>query len=135
MSVSLPVDTVESVDIRRPLGGERLAPSEPTRRAPTTYVGMGFPQALTFGGNPKSTARGPHLVAEDVRWEHGAGPLVTAPSSALIRALTGGTVADDELGGRGAAELSEKDAPPQLAKSLSTVTWRLDVLPLGRFAS
>lgn len=94
-----------NLDIRRPLGRERLAPPEPTRRALTTYVGMGFPQALAFGRNPKATARGLHLVAEDVGWEHGAGPLVTAPSSALIRALTGRPVADDELGGRGAAEL------------------------------
>ena len=74
-----------NLDIRRPLGRERLAPPEPTRRALTAYVGMGFPQALAFGRNPKATARGLHLVAEDVGWEHGAGPLVTAPSSALDR--------------------------------------------------
>jgi hypothetical protein len=66
---------------------------------------MGFPQALAFGRNPKATARGLHLVAEDVGWEHGQGALVRAPSSALIRALTGRPVGDGELSGPGAAEL------------------------------
>lgn len=94
-----------NLDIRRPLGRERLAPPEPTRQALTTYVGMGIPQALAFGRNPKATARGLHLVVDDVGWEHGEGPLVRAPSSALIRALTGRPVGDDELSGPGAAQL------------------------------
>ena len=94
-----------NLDIRRPLGRERLAPPDPTRRALTTYVGMGIPQALAFGRNPKATARGLHLVADDIGWEHGAGPRVTAPSSALIRALTGRPVGDDELSGPGATHL------------------------------
>ena len=66
---------------------------------------MGIPQAMAFGRNPKGTARGLHLVADDIGWEHGEGPLVTAPSSALIRALTGRPVGDDELSGPGAAHL------------------------------
>lgn len=94
-----------NLDIRRPLGRERLAPPDPTRRALTTYVGMGIPQAMAFARNPKATARGLHLVADDIGWEHGEGPLVTAPSSALIRALTGRPVGDDELSGPGAAHL------------------------------
>ena len=94
-----------NLDIRRPLGRERPAPPEPTRRALTTYVGMGIPQALAFGRNPKATARGLHLVADDVGWQHGEGPVVAASSSALIRALTGRPVGDDELSGPGAAQL------------------------------
>ena len=94
-----------NLEIRRPLGRERIAPAEPTRRALTTYVGMGIPQAMAFGRNPKATARGLRLVADDIKWDHGEGPLVTAPSSALIRALTGRPVADDELSGPGAARL------------------------------
>jgi uncharacterized protein (TIGR03083 family) len=94
-----------NLDIRKPLGRERLAPPEPSRRALTTYVGMGVPQALAFGRNPRVTARGLHLVVDDVGWEHGEGPLVAAPSSAMIRALTGRPVGDDELSGPGAAEL------------------------------
>jgi uncharacterized protein (TIGR03083 family) len=101
-----------NIDIRRPLGRERLAPLEPTRLALTTYVGMGVPQALAFGRNPKVTARGLHLVADDVGWEHGDGPLVTAPSSALIRALTGRPVGDDELSGPGSASLYARLAQP-----------------------
>lgn len=94
-----------NLDIRRPLGRERPAPPEPTRRALTTYVGMGFPQALAFGRNPKETARGLHLVVDDVGWRHGTGSLVTSSSSALIRALTGRPVGDGELSGPGAAQL------------------------------
>jgi hypothetical protein len=92
-------------DTREPLGRERLAPPEPTRRALTTYVGMGIPQALAFGRNPKATARGLRLVVDDVGWEHGEGPLVTAPSSALIRALTGRPVGAGESSGPGASQL------------------------------
>ena len=70
--------------------------------------GWGVPQALAFGRNPKRTARGLRLVADDIGWEHGEGPLVTAPSSALIRALTGRPVGNDELSGPGAAQLTAR---------------------------
>lgn len=91
-----------NLDIRVPLDRERSAPVEVTRRALTTYTGMGFPQRLAFGRNPKATAKGLRLVAEDVDWAYGDGPEVRATSSALLRAMTGRPVRRDELAGAGA---------------------------------
>lgn len=93
------------IDMRVPLGRVRPAPPEATRLALTVYSRMGFPLHLAFGRNPKSTAKGLHLVADDVGWSAGAGPDVHGSSSALIRALTGRPVGDDELTGKGAVEL------------------------------
>jgi len=99
-------DTItHHLDVRVPLGRERPAPVDATGRALTAYTRMGFPLNLAFGRNPKATAKGLHLVADDIGWSHGEGPPVHGSSSALIRTLTGRTVGPDELTGEGAGEL------------------------------
>ncbi len=93
------------LDIRIPLGKPRTSPAEPFRLALTRYAGMGFPLHLAFGANCKAMAKGLRLVAEDVAWTHGDGPLVQGSGSALMRALTGRPVGPDELTGPGADRL------------------------------
>ena len=96
-------DTVtHHLDVRVPLDQERPAPVEATGIALTAYARMGFPLSLAFGRNPKATAKGLRLVAEDIGWSHGEGPAVAASSSALVRALTGRRVRRSELTGPGA---------------------------------
>ena len=96
-------DTItHHLDVRVPLNQERPAPVEATGIALTVYTRLGFPLSLAFGRNPKATAKGLRLVAEDVGWSHGDGSEVTAASSALVRALTGRPVRRSELSGAGA---------------------------------
>ena len=96
-------DTItHHLDVRVPLDQERPAPVEATGIALTVYTRQGFPLSLAFGRNPKATAKGLRLVAEYIGWSHGAGPEVTASSSALVRALTGRPVRRSELSGAGA---------------------------------
>lgn len=96
-------DTItHHLDVRVPLDRERAAPVEATGIALTAYTRQGFPLSLAFGRNPKATAKGLRLVAEDIGWSHGDGPVVTASSSALVRALTGRSVRRSELSGAGA---------------------------------
>ena len=96
-------DTItHHLDVRVPLGHERPAPVEATGVALTAYTRTGFPLSLAFGRNPKATAKGLRLVAEDIDWSHGDGQEVIAPSSALVRALTGRPVRRSELSGAGA---------------------------------
>lgn len=96
-------DTItHHLDVRVPLDRERPAPVEATGIALTAYTRLGLPLSLAFGRNPKATAKGLRLVAEDIGWSHGDGPAVTASSSALVRALTGRPVRRSELSGAGA---------------------------------
>ena len=96
-------DTIaHHLDVRAPLDQERSAPVEATAIALTVYTRQGFPLSLALGRNPKATAKGLRLVAEDIGWSHGAGPEVTASSSALVRAFAGRPVRRSELSGGGA---------------------------------
>ena len=96
-------DTItHHLDVRVPLDQERPAPVGATGIALTAYTRLGFPLSLAFGRNPKATAKGLRLVAEDIGWSHGDDPAVTASSSALLRALTGRPVRRSELTGGGA---------------------------------
>ena len=87
------------------MGKARQAPAEATGIALTRYTRMGFPLSMAFARNPKATAKGLRLVADDIGWSHGDGPEVTASSSALVRALTGRGVHRTEISGTGAALL------------------------------
>lgn len=101
--VDVLADTItHHLDVRVPLDRERPAPVEATGIALTSYTRQGLPLSLAFGRNPKATAKGLRLVAEDIGWSHGEGPAVTASSSALVRALTGRSVRRSELSGAGA---------------------------------
>lgn len=96
-------DTItHHLDVRVPLDREREAPVEATGIALNSYTRLGFPLSLAFGRNPKATAKGLRVVAEDIGWSHGDGPSVTASSSALVRALTGRSIRRSELAGAGA---------------------------------
>ncbi len=63
-----------------------------SRRARTGFVGRGLPKV--------------RLRAADADWQHGEGPEVAAPATALALVLTGRTALLDRLVGDGAAALS-----------------------------
>lgn len=99
---------VHDLDLRVPLGRPRPPPVPAYRLALQRYVAMGWPLSMAFGRNPKATARGFRLVAEDIGWSHGEGPDVTGRSTALLLALTGRPVDGGEFAGEGASAFAER---------------------------
>jgi uncharacterized protein (TIGR03083 family) len=100
------------IDMRVPLGRDEPAPEDARHLALSTYVGMGWPLSMAFARNPRRTAAGLRLEADDLDWSHGDGPTVQASSSALVRALTGRPVQPSELRGDGAPELLRRLGTP-----------------------
>jgi uncharacterized protein (TIGR03083 family) len=91
--------TVHASDIRRPLGDTVPVPKE--RAAAVLDFLMKAPQGFV----QKKRLAGLRFEATDIEWSHGAGPLVRGPTEALILAITGRSVALDDLEGDGVATL------------------------------
>lgn len=81
-------------DIRRPLGAAREVPAE--RLAAALPFARVAPPIGAFW-----RARGVRLVAIDVEWSSGRGPLVTGPAEPLLMAMAGRSDAVGELSGPG----------------------------------
>jgi uncharacterized protein (TIGR03083 family) len=86
---------VHHFDIRRPLGQPRRPPDE------TLLVALQLAPTIAGLIGSKQRARGVRLVATDLDWSHGRGPLVQGSAEALLLTLTGRADAFDELVGEG----------------------------------
>jgi uncharacterized protein (TIGR03083 family) len=93
---------VHTSDIRRPLGQTVPVPKE---RA--TAV-LDFLSRAPQGFASKKRLAGLRFEATDVDWSHGEGQLVRGPAEALILAITGRSVALDDLEGDGVATLRSR---------------------------
>lgn len=90
---------VHARDVRRPLGLDAPAGSATLDPAVVTVIlatvaddrGLGVPRRVA----------GLRLVATDVDWARGAGPVVEGPAEALLLAMTGRSVALPDLSGDG----------------------------------
>ena len=93
---------VHHFDIRRPLGHPRQAPED--------RLLAGLRVAPTLGGlmGCKKRVRDLRLVATDVDWTHGDGPLVEGRAEALFLAMTGRSAALSELAGDGVATIGSR---------------------------
>jgi uncharacterized protein (TIGR03083 family) len=88
-------------DIRRPLGLPREVPAE--RLAEALPFGRTAPPIRAFW-----RARGLRLVATDLGWSAGRGPVVEGPAEPLLMAIAGRGHALDELTGPGQATLAAR---------------------------
>ncbi len=88
-------------DIRRALGLPREIPTE--RLATTLPFARVAPPIRAF-----SRARGLRLVATDLDWTSGNGPVVEGPAEPLLMAIAGRGHALDELTGPGTATLAAR---------------------------
>jgi len=93
---------VHSEDIRRPLGISRTYPTETLIRVADFYQGSN----LIIGA--KKRIAGLTLRATDAEWSTGTGPEVTGPLLSLVLAMTGRSVALDDLSGEGVATLKSR---------------------------
>jgi hypothetical protein len=91
---------VHGLDIRWPLGLQRLIPAERLQKSPTFLT---TPPASSLV--PKGALGGLRLEASDIGWTHGNGPSVRGSSEALLLAMTGRTIALEHLDGDGVATL------------------------------
>jgi uncharacterized protein (TIGR03083 family) len=105
VAVMLGEIVVHSEDIRRPTG----APGEP---APEALVGaldlfatMGFPVGA------KKRIDGVRLVASDVGWSFGDGPIAEGSALSLLLTMTGRSRGIEGLSGEGVATLRERTTP------------------------
>jgi uncharacterized protein (TIGR03083 family) len=92
---------VHEQDIALPLGRRREMPAAAAAIAATRVLTMRFPPPLP---SVRGMA-GVRLVATDVAWTHGDGPVVEGPMAALLLVCAGRTVALPELSGPGADRL------------------------------
>jgi uncharacterized protein (TIGR03083 family) len=90
---------VHQQDIRRPLGLPRVVDAERLRMV------LDHPDPFA---RPSRYIRGLRLVATDMVWERGDGPVVRGPGEALALAMVGRGVVLDELGGAGVDELRSR---------------------------
>jgi uncharacterized protein (TIGR03083 family) len=92
---------VHHQDIRRPLGLPRVVP------APRLRVALDF---ALFAPPIRGAwrARGLRLVATDLDWTRGRGPLVTGPAEALLLAMAGRAAAVADLSGPGRTTLAAR---------------------------
>jgi uncharacterized protein (TIGR03083 family) len=93
---------VHGSDIRRPLGATVPVPKE--RATAVLDFLVTAPQGFVH----KKRLAGLRFEATDVEWSHGEGQLVRGPAEALILALTGRSVALDDLEGDGVATLRSR---------------------------
>jgi uncharacterized protein (TIGR03083 family) len=96
---------VHHQDIRRPLGRPRAIPEERLVAALDLLPRIKTP---LFATKPK--VAGLRLVATDVDWTAGDGPVVEGPGEALIMAVAGRGEAMGELSGAGVPTLGERIA-------------------------
>jgi uncharacterized protein (TIGR03083 family) len=94
---------VHNQDIRRPLAVPRMIPADRLLRALEISTTTGNPMF-----NPKKKVHGLHLVATDVKWSRGDGPVVEGPGEAIVMAAAGRRVALDELTGEGVGVLRDR---------------------------
>jgi uncharacterized protein (TIGR03083 family) len=88
-------------DIRRALGAPREVPRE--RLAATLPLARVAPPIRAF-----SRVRGLRLVATDIGWSSGRGPVVEGPAEPLLMAMAGRGQALDELAGAGLPTLADR---------------------------
>jgi uncharacterized protein (TIGR03083 family) len=101
--VNMLIDTVcHSADIRRPLRINRSLPEETLVEVADNVRKVGFPLGAT------KRVAGLRLVATDVAWSAGDGPVVEGPAESLILAVAGRRAGLDGLTGEGAALLSSR---------------------------
>jgi uncharacterized protein (TIGR03083 family) len=89
-------------DIRRPLGRPRVVPPDRLVAALEVVPGLGG-----FVGAKKRVA-GLRLIATDLDWSHGRGPVVSGPGEAILLAASGRPAGLAELDGAGATVLRER---------------------------
>jgi len=97
---------VHGEDIRRPLGIAHVYPLGAAARVADSYAGSN----LIIGA--KKRIADLQLTATDTGWSTGEGPAVTGPIVSLVLAMTGRTVALDELAGEGVATLRSRAERP-----------------------
>lgn len=100
-AIALTDGMIHHQDIRRALGHPRTVPEE---RLVAALTFLPRARALPAPAN----IRGLRLVATDVDWTHGTGPLVRGPAEALLIALAGRPQGLAELDGPGVATLTER---------------------------
>jgi uncharacterized protein (TIGR03083 family) len=93
---------IHAEDIRRPLGITREYPAAAVTRVAEFCRGSN----LLLGGKKRST--GLTLRATDADWSAGSGPVVSGPGVSLVLAITGRTIALDDLSGDGLATLRSR---------------------------
>lgn len=96
---------VHSLDIRRPLGQERVVPGATFGVAADFHTGLRWPMTVSIGGSVRQRIAGLRLVADDVGWTHGAGAEVHASGNSLLLMMCGRRVRPDEFTGPGTATL------------------------------
>jgi uncharacterized protein (TIGR03083 family) len=95
---------VHHQDMRRPLGLARQIPEH------RLVAALGVAPRLSGFVGSKGRSAGIRLVATDIEWSHGDGPEVRGPGEAILLAVTGRSVALDELDGEGVGELEGRIA-------------------------
>lgn len=102
--IALVDGTIHHQDIRRPLGMPRSIPAARLRRVLDATM-----------RNPRLPAwritRGLRLVATDLEWSHGKGPVVSGPAESLLMAVAGRPSALPELDGPGQPTLAARIKP------------------------
>ena len=93
---------VHSEDIRRAVGIKHAYPVGAVVTVADFYQGSN----LLIGS--KNRIAGLTLRATDADWSHGTGPEVKGPVLSLVLAMTGRTIADDDLAGDGVATLRSR---------------------------
>ncbi len=101
--VNMLIDTVcHSADIRRPLGINRALPAETLIEVADGLRRVGFPVGA------RKRVAGIRLVATDVEWSAGDGPVVEGPAESLILAMGGRPAGLDDLAGDGIGVLAAR---------------------------
>jgi uncharacterized protein (TIGR03083 family) len=98
-SVSLADTVIHHQDIRRPLGRERVIPTERLLHV------LDHPDPFA---NPRRQMRGLRFEATDLNWARGNGPTVRGTGEAIALAIVGRSVVLDELEGDGVARLQAR---------------------------
>ena len=94
-------DTVcHSADIRRPLGIDRKLAEDTLVEVAENLKGTSIPLGT------KKRIAGLRLMAADVDWSTGDGPMVNGPLESLILVMAGRRAGLDDLSGEGVAALS-----------------------------
>jgi uncharacterized protein (TIGR03083 family) len=97
------IDTVcHSGDIRRPLGLTRKLPEDTLIEVADNVKNIGFPLGA------RKRIAGLRLVASDLSWSAGEGPVVEGPAASLILAMAGRANALEDLSGEGVETLASR---------------------------
>jgi uncharacterized protein (TIGR03083 family) len=96
------------IDIRRPLGRPAQTNVEAFPVVADFLAGTRWPGTVVMGGSARARVAGVRLVADDLDWAHGRGPVVHARGETLLRLLAGRPVGQDELTGPGVPTLAER---------------------------